>query len=122
MEVKTDRFAILDLFFKEVFRFRGDFFDKPFAAEFFGFFRRDKRSTFGEESLFERAVERFEIPLVNGFFVVVIEPDDFPCDRLDHIDDLRVYVNAVQNLVALFVNDFALFVHDVVVTQHALSD
>ena len=93
-------------------------FEFVFMREFF----RNERGAFGEKSLLERAVERIVIPVIGRNFGVVIIANDFSCDWFEHIDNLRMNVYAVKHLVPLFVNDFALFVHNVVVIQYVFAD
>ena len=79
-------------------------------------------AAFGQEPVFERAVERVGIPLFGHFVDIDRLGNDFS-DKIGNIlDDLFVHVFAFEHLHALGIHDFALFVHDVVVLQDGFAD
>ena len=77
---------------------------------------------FGEQSVFQSAIERFRIPLF-GHFVDIDRLGNHLFDKIgDILDDLFVHVFPFEDLHALRVHHFALFVHDVVVLQDVFTD
>ena len=71
--------------------------------------------------LFKRLIERVVIPRLIIGFVVGVVSDNFFRKIVNHIEDLIVHVESVKHLSSLFVDNFALCVHHVVVTEHLLS-
>src|SRR3954447_6727656 len=73
------------------------------------------------EDLVQRDHHAVDVPVLDEVAGRVVV-DDAPDDRRDLVARVAAHVLALEDLVAIGVDDAALLVHDVVVLEHALAD